>query len=88
MDKKQNRAREAQTAYEADSHEDTIRTTGLPEQYVVDREGKKLGVILSFERYQQIREDLHDLAVFAERRGEESISLEEMKRRLTEDGLL
>jgi len=33
-------------------------------------------------------EDLHDLAVVAERRDEESISLQELKRRLKKDGLL
>jgi len=33
-------------------------------------------------------EDLHDLAVVAERRSEDPISLEEMKRRLEEDGIL
>lgn len=34
------------------------------------------------------KEDLHDLAIVAERRGEEPIGLEEMKRRLKEEGLL
>jgi len=33
-------------------------------------------------------EDLHDLAVVAERREEKSISLEEMKRRLKNDDIL
>jgi hypothetical protein len=33
-------------------------------------------------------EDLHDLAVVAERRDEESIGLEEMKQRLERDELL
>jgi PHD/YefM family antitoxin component YafN of YafNO toxin-antitoxin module len=88
MAKKQDRAKETQTAYEVDSHEDTILTNALHEQYVVDREGKKVGVILPFEQYQRMKEDLHDLAVVAERRDEASITLEEMKRRLIEDGLL
>ncbi len=52
------------------------------EQYVTDRWGRKTGVILSIKRYQQMLEDLHDLAVVAERREEKPISLEEMKRRL------
>lgn len=60
----------------------------LQEQYVVDTEGKKTAVILSIERYEKLVEDLHDLAVVAERREEEPISLEEMKARLKEDGLL
>lgn len=58
------------------------------EQYVVDREGRKHGVILSVDRYEQLLEDLHDLAVVAERRAEVPVSLEEMKKRLRRDGLL
>ncbi len=58
------------------------------EQYIVNEKGKKIGVILSLRRYRRLMEDLHDLAVIAERRDEEPIGLEEMKRRLKEDGLL
>ena len=60
----------------------------LQEQFVVDAKGKKTGVILSLKRYQRLMEDLHDLAVVAEHRSEEPISLDEMKRRLKRDGLL
>ena len=60
----------------------------LQEQFVVDAKGKKTGVILSLKRYQRLMEDLHDLAVVAERRSEEPIPLDEMKRRLKRDGLL
>lgn len=58
------------------------------EQFVVDTEGRRKGVILSMERYEQLTEDLHDLAVVAERREEKPISLEEMKERLKRDGIL
>ena len=58
------------------------------EQFVVDATGKKTGVILPLKRYQKLMEDLHDLAVVAERRAEEPITLEEMKRRLKKDGVL
>jgi PHD/YefM family antitoxin component YafN of YafNO toxin-antitoxin module len=60
----------------------------VQEQYVVDTKGKKLSVILSLERYERLMEDLHDLAIVAERRDEKPISFEEMKRRLKEDGIL
>jgi hypothetical protein len=53
-----------------------------PAQYVVDENGQKTDVILSLEQYEQILEDLHDLAIVAERRSEVSISLAEMKRLL------
>ena len=58
------------------------------EQYVVDSEGRKRAVLLSLEQYEKLMEDLHDLAVVAERREEEAISLQELKRRLKKDGLL
>ena len=58
------------------------------ERYVVNTSGKKTGVILSVKRYQRLMEDLHDLAVVAERREEAPVSLQEMTRRLKEDGLL
>jgi PHD/YefM family antitoxin component YafN of YafNO toxin-antitoxin module len=60
----------------------------VQEQYVVDTKGKKLSVILSVERYERLMEDLHDLAVVAERRDEQPISFEEMKRQLKKDGIL
>jgi len=62
--------------------------SALQEQYVVDTEGNKTAVSLSLERYERLLEDLHDLAIVAERREEEPISFEEMKRRLQRDGLL
>jgi hypothetical protein len=58
------------------------------QRFVVDRDGRKQAVILPLEDYERLLEDLHDLAVVAERRDEETISFEEMVRRLREDGLL
>jgi hypothetical protein len=60
----------------------------VQEQFVVDAKGNKTGVILSMKRYQKFMEDLHDLAVVAERRAEKLVSAEEMKRRLKNDGVL
>jgi hypothetical protein len=57
--------------------------SALQEQFIVDANGKKTGVILSLKRYQKLMQDLHDLAIVAERRAEETITLEEMKRRLS-----
>ena len=39
-------------------------------------------MILSIELYEQMLEDIHDLAIVAERRSEPSISLAEMKQGL------
>jgi hypothetical protein len=60
----------------------------VQEQFVTDAKGKKIGVILSLKRYQKLIEDLHDLAVVAERRNEIPVSFEELKRQLKKDGIL
>ncbi|MFH1732742.1 MAG: type II toxin-antitoxin system Phd/YefM family antitoxin [Planctomycetota bacterium] len=57
-------------------------------RFVVDSDGKKTAVILPVKEYEHLLEDLHDLAVVAERREEKPVSLEDMKRRLADDGLL
>jgi hypothetical protein len=60
--------------------------TTKSEQYIVDQNGKRTGVVLPLRRYHKLIEDLHDLAVVAERRSEKAISLDEMKRRLKRNG--
>lgn len=40
------------------------------EQYVIDEKGNRLAVTLPLTEYQQLKEDLHDLAMVAERRDE------------------
>lgn len=55
---------------------------------MVDKNGKRAKVVLSLKRYQRLLEDLHDLAVIAERKSEKPIGFAELKRRLKRDGLL
>jgi len=57
-------------------------------QYITDKNGRKTGVVLSLRRYRQLMEDLHDLAVVAERRREKPVPLQDLKRRLERDGVL
>jgi len=57
----------------------------LKERYVVDKKGKKTDVIISVSDYDKILEDLHDLAVLAERRDEIPVSMDEMKKRLNDN---
>jgi hypothetical protein len=52
------------------------------EQFIINAQGKKTGVILSMPQYQQLLEDLHDLAIVAERRQEPTLTLAELKKRL------
>jgi hypothetical protein len=55
------------------------------EQYVTDANGRRTGVILSLARYRALIEDLHDLAIVAERRDESPIALDDMKHRLRDE---
>jgi hypothetical protein len=64
----------------------TIRD--LQAQYVTDENGKKTAVILPIEEFEELLEDLQDLAVLAERRDEPAISHEEVVARLKRDGYL
>jgi len=52
------------------------------EQYITDEKGNKVAVIIPLTEYQHLKEDLHDLAMVAERRDEGTISLAELKKRV------
>jgi PHD/YefM family antitoxin component YafN of YafNO toxin-antitoxin module len=54
-------------------------------QYVVNENGEKVAIILPIEEYEKMKEDLHDLAIVAERRDEKTISFEEMKKILSSE---
>ncbi len=56
--------------------------TMLNPEYIVDAKGRKTKVILPIAEYERLLEDLHDLAVLAEQRDEETISLDELKDRM------
>jgi PHD/YefM family antitoxin component YafN of YafNO toxin-antitoxin module len=58
------------------------------EEYIVDEGGKRKAVVLPVKEYERLREDLHDLAVIAERREEPTSSLADVRRRLKTDGFL
>ena len=52
-------------------------------QFVVDDQGRKSAVLLPIADYERLMEDLDDLAVIAERRGEPTEPLSAVKQRLT-----
>ncbi|MCK4579786.1 MAG: hypothetical protein KAU10_00450 [Dehalococcoidia bacterium] len=57
-------------------------------RYIVDEKGERTSVILPLNEYQEMVEDLHDLAIIAERREEPTVSFEKLKQKLKKDGLL
>jgi hypothetical protein len=52
----------------------------LSVQYITNESGEKISVVLPIEKYQRMLEDLHDLAIIAERKDEGAISLSEIKK--------
>jgi len=60
----------------------------INEQILYDKQGRKKSILLSYREYQELLEDMHDLAAIAERRNEKPISDEEMMKWLKEDGLI
>lgn len=63
------------------------RPTIKPE-YVTDNDGEKKAVILPIEDYQELMEDIEDLAILAERREEPAISHEDLLADLKRNGYL
>jgi predicted transcriptional regulator len=57
-------------------------------RYIVDESGNKTAVVIPVEEYEDLLEDVHDLAIIAERKNESTISFDELKKRLKADGLL
>jgi len=53
-----------------------------------DEKGKRVSVVVPVDEYEELLEDLHDLAVVAERRNEPAAPLASVKRRLKAGGLL
>lgn len=57
-------------------------------RFITDESGKRVAVVLPVEDYEELMEDVADLAAVAERRNEERVTLEEVKQRLIADGVL
>ncbi|MEO5913564.1 MAG: hypothetical protein ABIS50_04990 [Luteolibacter sp.] len=57
-------------------------------QFLTDEKGKKVAVVIPIADYEDLMEDVADLAAVAERRDDDRISLKELKQQLTADGLL
>ncbi len=62
----------------------------MPEtrQFITDDAGNKTSVVLPIAEYEELMEDLADLACVAERRDEESVPFEEVVAKLKEDDLV
>lgn len=56
--------------------------------FLTDQAGKRVVVVLPVEDFDELMEDVSDLAAIAGRRNEERVTLEQVKQRLITDGLL
>ena len=62
-------------------------TTFVPAgEFVIDAKGRKTAVILPIEAFDELMEDMHDLRIVAERKGEEPITSKELTTRLKKRG--
>ncbi|NBV23023.1 MAG: type II toxin-antitoxin system prevent-host-death family antitoxin [Proteobacteria bacterium] len=57
-------------------------------QFITDGKGKRTAVILPVAEYEELQEDLQDLAVIAERRDEPTVAFADVVARLKKDGRL
>lgn len=57
-------------------------------QYLTDERGEKVAVVIPIADFDELMEDVADLACVAERRDEERVSLAEVKQQLIAGGLL
>jgi len=65
-----------------------IRLDNVDPQYITDEKGKKKSVILSISKFQELIEDIEDLASVAERRDEPTISHKRFLAELKSNGLI
>jgi hypothetical protein len=57
-------------------------------QFVTDEQGHKVAVVIPIAEYEGLLEDIADLAAVAERRDDERVSLDDLRKELIADGLL
>lgn len=65
-----------------------IKLNEIHPQYITDAKGKKTSVIIPISEFEELMEDVEDLAVVAERREEPTISQEDLIAELKKDGLI
>jgi hypothetical protein len=69
----------------------SVSMTNVPDlhaQFITDSEGRKTAVILPIEEYDELLEDMADLAAIAERRDEPTIPHDRVVEELKRDGTL
>ena len=65
-----------------------VKLQELHPQYITDEDGKRTSVILPMVEFEELLQDIEDLASVAERREEPTISHEELVTEMKKDGLI
>ena len=65
-----------------------IKLKNLHPQYITNVSGEKTSIILPIEEFEELLEDIEDLATVAERRDEPTIPHESLVAELKKDGLI
>ena len=65
-----------------------MKLKDLNPQYITNDSGEKISVILPISEFQELLEDIEDLATVAERRDEPTISHAQLITELKRDGLI
>ena len=73
---------------ESVTHAAIVPSVSDPVKYNTDDRGERTAVVLPISDYEKLLEDLEDLVVVAERRGEATIPHEQFVSELKRDGLL
>ncbi len=63
-----------------------VKELGL--QYVTDQSGAKTGVLVPIDEFEELMEDIEDLAAMAERRDEPTIPHDDFVAELKQDGVI
>jgi hypothetical protein len=70
------------------NREHMVELKGLQPQYVMNESGEKTSVILPIAEFEDLLEDIEDLAAVAERRKEPTISHDELIAELKRNGVI
>ncbi|MDC0977690.1 hypothetical protein OAR19_00365 [bacterium] len=58
------------------------------QEFITDKKGKKVGVVLALEKFDELMEDLQDLAMIADRKDDELMSYNQFELNLKNHGKL
>lgn len=65
-----------------------INPDNLHPHFITDVLGKRVSVVIPMEEYEELLEDIADLATIAERRDEPTVTHEDLLASLKQDGIL